>query len=462
MSGHPLIENKDYYTGPRIEDWARWVSFQPQLYFRPQSLEELKGFLIALQGGTFKQRSLRVLGGLHSCAEICVSDVIVDVCDLPKTLEFNVDRSIVTVSANWHFHEFLLALSQQGKSITATGGTDEQTLAGIISTNTAPATPHHTIYELVEWIEYITLDEITNTSIEKRVHKDDPEFPAVICSLGAIGILTKLQLRVVDELYFETVQKIVKLDEFLKDVNLTSQKYDFWRIDWIPDTDVGLIWTAKRIPLGDKDGNYPKDQSQNILEALFDVLDKVESAGPFLDNSMRLIYTGLTRTFGVIKASGPMRNMLPVDRTSPLHVAMAEWSFNPADIHRLLDTCRKYFEKTGWPNLPIEIELTKTDNYFMSPWNWAGLDYIVKLNFMYLTDILGSETERATLMAHLEGLWEELIRASIPFKAHWGKINFMDEQFVHDHFQFDRFEPFIRPIFVNPYLAERIYPNPRR
>ena len=454
------VENKNYYTGPRIEDWARLVSFQPQLYFRPQSLEELKGFLIALQGGAFKQRSLRVLGGLHSCAEICVSDVIVDVCDLPKTLEFNDDCSIVTVSANWHLHEFLLALSQQGKSITATGGTDEQTLAGIIATNTAPATPHYTIYELVEWIEYVTLDEMTNRVIEKRVHKDDPEFPAVIGSLGAIGILTKIQLRLVDELYFETVQKIVKLDEFLKDISQTSQKNDFWRIDWIPDTDIGLSWTAKRIPSADKNGDYPQDQSQSILVALFDFLDKIEAAGPFLDNPMRLVYAGLTRTFGVIKASGPLRNMLPVDRTSPLHVAMAEWSFNPADIHHLLDTCRKYFAKTGWPNLPIEIELTKTDNYFMSPWNWPGLDYILKLNFMYLTDILGSETERAAMMAHLKGLWEDLIRANIPFKAHWGKINFMDEQFVREHFQFERFKPFICPIFVNPYLAERIYPKP--
>jgi len=458
MSGHPHPLHTDYYTGPRIEDWAQWVSFQPQLYFRPQSLEELKGFLAALQGGAFKQRSLRVLGGLHSCAEICVSDMIVDVCDLPKTLEYSSDHSVVTVSANWHFREFLLALSQQGKSITATGGTDEQTLAGIISTNTAPATRRHTIYELVEWIEYITLEQNTHTVIEKRVHKDDPEFPAVVCSLGAIGILTKLQLRVVDELYFETVQKIVKLDEFLADIEQTSQKHDFWRIDWIPDSDVGLIWTAQSIPPGDKDGNYPKDQSQNILVAVFEVLDKIESAGPFLDNPMRLVYSGLARTFGVVKASGPLRNMLPVDRTSPLHVAMAEWSFNPADIHRLLDTCRKYYAKTGWPNLPIEIELTQTDHYFMSPWNWPGLDYILKFNFMYLTDILGGETERAAVVAHLKGLWEELLRVKIPFKAHWGKINFMDEQFVREHFQFDAFQPFICPIFVNPYLAERISP----
>jgi hypothetical protein len=458
MPEQPSVENKNYNIRPRFQDWARLVSFQPRLYFRPQSLEELKGFLTALQVGTFNQSHLRVLGGLHSCAEICVSDAILDVSNLPKTLEFNDDRSMVTVAANWHFHEFLLALSQEGKSITATGGTDEQTLGGLISTNTAPATAQHTIYELVEWVELLTIDQKTSKVIEKRVRKNDPEFLSVIGSLGAIGILTKIQLRVVDELYFETVQKIVKLDEILADVSQTSQKYDFWRIDWIPDTDIGLSWTAKRIPPGDKNGDYPKDQSQNILIALFDFLDKFESAGPFLDNAMRLVYAGLTRTYGVIKARGPMRNMLPVDRTSPLHVAMAEWSFNPADIERLLDTCRKYFAKTGWPNLPIEIELTKTDNYLMSPWNWPGLDYIVKFNFMYLTDILGSEIERTRMIAHLKGLWEELIRVGIPFKAHWGKINFMDEQFVRDHFQFDQFKPFIHPIFINRYLIERFYP----
>jgi len=29
---------------PSFQDWAQFVSFQPQLYFRPQNLDELKGF----------------------------------------------------------------------------------------------------------------------------------------------------------------------------------------------------------------------------------------------------------------------------------------------------------------------------------------------------------------------------------------------------------------------------------
>jgi hypothetical protein len=364
------------------------------------------------------------------------------------------------VSANWHLHDFLLALSAHGKSISATGGTDHQTLAGLISTATAPATPRHRLYDLLEWVEYLTIDEASQSVVEQRVSKTDPAFSAVIGSLGAIGILTKVQFRLIDEPYFETIQKIVKLKEVLTDMAQTSQKYDFWRIDWIPDTDEGLLWAATRIPQADPNGDYSDDQAENILKSIFNLLDKIESAGPLLDTAMRLVYRGITLTYGETKASGPLRNMLPVDRRAPLHVAMAEWSFNPVDLNRLMACCTDYYQHKGWPNLPIEIELTKTDNYFMSPWNWPGLEYIVKFNFMYLTDISGTASEKADILAHLRGLWDHLRQANIPFKAHWGKINFMDYQFVCDQYRFDQFKPFIRSMFLNPYLTDRFNPMP--
>jgi hypothetical protein len=445
-------------NGPDINDWARFVSFQPRLYFRPQDLDELKSFLTGILQGVVKQQGLRVLGGLHSCSDICVSDVIIDVSDLPKTIEFDANNTMVTVSANWHLHDFLAALSEHGKSLSATGGTDEQTLAGLISTDTAPATPYNALFELLNWVEYITIDGDQKTVIEKRVSRGDPAFPAVIGSLGAIGILTKVQFRLIDEPYFETIQKIIKLKEVLSDVAQTSKKYDFWRIDWIPNTDQGLLWAANRILPTNPEGDYPVDQSENILEAIFKVLDKIESAGPLLDNAMRLVYAGLVYTYGEIKASGPLRNMLPVDRRAPLHVAMAEWSFNPGDLDNLLENCQEYYQKNGWPNLPIEIELTKTDNYFMSPWNWQGLEYIVKFNFMYLTDVAEEKAEKEKIIAHLQGLWNHLLNHGIQFKAHWGKINFMDYDYVRNHYEIDQFKPFIRSIFLNKYLNDRLNP----
>jgi len=452
-------ELADEAREPLFQDWARFVSFQPRLYFRPQDLAELKSFLTGLQLGLFKPGQVRVLGGLHSCSDICVADTIVDVSDLPQTIEFDADHTRVTVSANWHLHDFLLALSAHGKSISATGGTDHQTLAGLISTTTAPATSRYALYDLLEWVEYLTIDAESQSVVERRVSVTDPAFPAVIGSLGAIGILTKVQFRLINEPYFETIQKIVKLAEVLTDVDQTSAKYDFWRIDWIPDTDEGLLWAATKIPSADPNGDYAADQAENILKAVFNLLDKRKSTGPLLDRAMRLIYRGIARTYGETKVSGPLRNMLPVDRRTPLHVAMAEWSFDPADLKRLMASCTDYFEHQGWTNLPIEIELTKTDSYYMSPWNWPGLAYIVKFNFMYLMEVSDTAAEREAILTHLHGLWDHLRQAGIPFKAHWGKINFMDAQFVNDRYHFDQFKPFICPLFLNPYLTDRFNPK---
>ena len=328
--------------GPGFEDWAKLISFRPRLYFKPQTIEELKGFLLSVYQGPFVGIIPRVLGSMHSCSKICVSDATIDVGDLPQTIEFSPDFSSVTVSANWHFHAFLLALSQHGKSISATGGTDEQTLAGIISTNTAPATPHTTIYELLQWVEYLAIDEEQHSIVEKHISKTDPDFRAVIGSLGAIGVITRVKFTLVDELYFETIQKIIPVNDVLKDLGKTSQKYDFWRVDWVPDTDKGLLWAATKKPFANSAGDYPEDQTENILIMIFNVLDRLESAGPLLDNSMRILYAGLTLAYGEVKVSGPLRNMLPVDRRAPLHVAMAEWAFNPADTQKLLAACRVY------------------------------------------------------------------------------------------------------------------------
>jgi len=118
----------------------------------------------------------------------------------------------------------------------------------------------------------------------------------------------------------------------------------------------------------------------------------------------------------------------------------------------------------GWPNIPVEIELTKTDPFYLSPWNWKGLDYIVKFNFMFLTNNLedpdGScggddNVYRAGIKTYLKGLWDTLIAAGIPFKAHWGKINFMDQAFVKANYEYDQFKPYIQAPFLNAYLKER-------
>ena len=439
------------------EDWGQLISFDPATVVRPASIDELKAALerVHADGGR-----VRVPGSLHSCSKIVVSDSIIDISGLPKTIDLEPGNDAVVAAANVTLHEFLGELGRHGKSLTATGGTDHQTLAGLISTGTAGASSRHALYELLDWVELVAVDPVTGRAGERRISRGDPDFPAAVCSLGLLGVLTRVRFRIVDELYYSVIQKIVDMNDVLADLDATSAKYDFWRVNWAPKSDKALLWAATAVPRDQSkpDGDYPADQPEHILDVVFHVLDHLHDTGPLLTEAQQLLYKVLTFTYGDTRATGPLRNMLPVDRRAPIHVAMAEWSFRPRDIHLVRGECEAYFEQHGWPNIPTEIELTRVDGNLMSPWDWQDLPYIVKFNFMYLTEVCTEPGEKEQIYTHLRGLWDHLEAAGIPFKAHWGKVNFIDPDFVQRNHRFDAFRPLIAPMFVNDYLADRIGP----
>ena len=448
---------------PVIEDWSRVVSFRPRLYHKPQSIDQVKRFLEAVHHGSLGVSHVRTLGSLHSCAEICADDAVLDLSDLPVQLNFSPGDSTVTASAHCTLHHFLHECSLRGKSLLATGGTDAQALAGIISTNTAPATPSRSVYDLLDWAEFIAVDPATGAAVKRRIQRGDANFPAVVGSLGALGVISQVQFRLVDQPYFEVEMKVIPLAEVLDDLDTTSTRYDFWRVNWLPKSNQGLLWRAKQVPPDQAapEGDYEEDGAENLLKFVFMLWDQVGqgAAGPLLDPVMATVYRLMAAFYNLnpVRASGPLRNMLPVDRRAPLHVAMAEWAFRPTDLTRVMRVCRDYFRGKGWPNIPTEIELTKTDQFYMSPWNWPGLNYIVKFNFMYLTEVCLTPAEMQLIFTHLRGLWDRLVAEGIPFKPHWGKINFMDHAFVAQEFNLAAFKPLVQPMFLNPYLRARLF-----
>lgn len=441
-----------------MEDWGQLIRFEPEHMLRPTGIDELKETLERVHSGELGSRTVRVPGSLHSCSRIVVSNTILDTSRLPKDMAFDDHAAGVVVTANTTLHEFLAELGRRGKSVTATGGTDHQTLAGLISTGTAPASSRHALYDLLEWAEFVTVDRRTGSAIERRITRADPDFPAVVCSLGLLGVLTRARFRLVDQRFFKVVQKIIDLDDALADLQATNAAFDFWRVNWAPNSDKALLWAATATPAGevDPDGDYPVDRSESVLDFVFHAFDRIVETGPLLSKPLELVYDVMARVYGVKEAEGPLRNMLPVDRRAPLRVAMAEWSFRPEDTHTVLGECQQYFAEHGWPNIPTEIEPTRVDGALMSAWNWPGFEYVMKFNFMYLTEVCTKPGEKEEIYAHLRGLWSHLRSFDIPFKAHWGKVNFIDPAFAAEQYDLDRFRRLASPIFTNEYLTKRI------
>jgi hypothetical protein len=455
-----LPSNYYAHTAPVVADWGKVLAFTPGSYFTPRSMDELKALLTAYLIPAGSHPPLRVLGGLHSCSDIYRADVVIDTTKLP--LEFQADAATgqVTASAFMHAHDFLHRAAQAGLSLTALGGTDAQTLAGLISTNTAGATVNHSVYETLNWVEFLAppppgpggggLQTV-------RINSTDPNFAGAICSLGLIGFMTRVGFTLPKQLFYQGTFQAASLQSVLGDLAKTTQTYDFWRIEWLPPgDDQGLLWTAQPIPQpNDPNGDYPVDGTENLLSLLMGLDQAILSNGPFLNLPLSAAYAYLIGNYTTTTASGPMRNIIPCDRLAPLHVAMAEWSFAPADLPQVMSVCTSYFTANQWPNLPIEIECTRTDSYWMSAWNWPGLPYIVKLNFQYLTDYL-TDADKVTMIRHLQGLWNALVAAGITFKAHWGKINFLTPETTAKLYQLQSFRPMIQPGLMNPYLQQRL------
>jgi hypothetical protein len=439
-----------------LKDWGDVFSFAPDEVLRPASIEELKEMLERVAAED--RGRVRVLGSLHSCSEIAVAERVIDPSSLPKSIELEDGDTAVVATANVSLHEFLAELGRHGKSVSATGGTDHQTLAGLISTGTAPASSRNSLYELLDWVELVTVDAASGKAVERRIERGQPEFAAAVCSLGLLGVITRVRFRLVEELYFDVVMKVIELDEVLGDLDATAARYDFWRINWLQKSDKALLWAATAVPRerSKPDGDYPEEEGEQLLDKVFAMLDDLTDTGPLLTWPLEQVYNLLALTYDDAEFSGPLRNMLPVDRRAPLQVSMAEWSFRPADLHRVIGECREYFEQRGWPNIPTEIELSKVDGNLMSPWNWPGLEYVVKFNFMHLTEVCTEPGEKEEIFAHLRGLWEHLRAAGVPFKAHWAKINFIDPEFVRANHRIEEFRPLISPLFVNDHLKERL------
>lgn len=447
-----------YYESalPVVADWGQMVGFSPSLYHAPASLDALAAVLA--DAARDPKRKIRVIGGLHSCSTIFQNDIVIDLSRIPLVFECTPKpdgSGTVVASAHMHVHDFLLRAADHGLSLTATGGTDAQVLAGLIATNTAGATVQTTIYETLAWVEYLAPDASGAIAL-RRVCRDDPDFPGMIASLGVVGVMTTVCFDLVPERYFTAITTVLPPQEVFSNLAATNAKYEFWRIEWLPRNDKQCqLWAATRNPGPEPgDGDYPIDQAEILASELMGIAHSL-GAGFRLDPIVKELYARLAHGYQATRNTGPLRLMIPLDRNAPLRVAMAEWSFAPADAQRAMEICRTYWNRAGWPNLATEVECTKTDNYWMSAWNWPGLDYIVKFNFQYLTSYLGDEA-KAHLVVHLKGLWDALDAAGIPFKAHWGKLNFLDPERIAATCEYDKFRPLIWPQLVNDYLAQRL------
>ncbi|EPS38987.1 hypothetical protein H072_7228 [Dactylellina haptotyla CBS 200.50] len=233
-------------------NWAHIHSSRPQLFLRPQSLEELQ-FIIKLAGKCRKK--VTVVGSSHSPnALTCTPGWMVSLDDFQDVLKVNEDSNEITVQAGIRLYQIHRVLEGLGWAMPNLGTISEQSISGAISTASHGSSLHHGL--ISDDITALTIllsngDHIKcfrdGTTEPKLFDEEDglSLFRAALVSLGALGIITSVTFKAQKSFNLAWTQSLHPHTEIITHWN--SRIFgvaEYERVWWYPYTGKALHWSA--------------------------------------------------------------------------------------------------------------------------------------------------------------------------------------------------------------------------
>lgn len=225
-----------------FKNWAGIYSARPQLYFQPHSVNEV----VTIVNAAVKEgKTLVTVGSGHSSSDICITDEwLLNLDNLREVHQFKEvpDQCYadVTVDAGIRIYQLNDYLAERGYAIQSLGSISEQSVGGIISTGTHGSSPYHGLIssQLVNITivngkgEILFLDSTNNPDV----------FRASMLSLGKIGIIVQVTIRVVPEFRIKSSQEVVNFETLLDKWDTIWTSSEFIRCWWYPYTRKCVLW----------------------------------------------------------------------------------------------------------------------------------------------------------------------------------------------------------------------------
>jgi alditol oxidase len=188
-------------------NWADNIAFSAPAIARPTSIEQLQDLVAS-------SVRLRALGTGHSFNPIADAPAMVSLADLPGTVTLDEQAGTVEAAAGLTFHQLAQALAAEGWALPNMGSLPHISLAGACATGThGSGSALRCLPAYVAGVELVRADgELV------RLDHDDPAFPGVGVSLGALGIITRVRFQVLPSYSMrQQVQLDVPLEAVLAD-----------------------------------------------------------------------------------------------------------------------------------------------------------------------------------------------------------------------------------------------------
>lgn len=343
--------------------WSNWsgsVKSQPRQMVRPRDLDEL---VRVIKDYERAGRYARVFGAGHSFTPIARSDdVLLSLDEMQGVESVDTENRTATVWGGTKLKALGESLYECGLAQENLGDIDVQSIAGAISTGTHGTGV--TFGTLATQVIGLTLVTATGEILECSSERDADLFKAAQVSLGILGIVAKVKLRLVPakRLHYHGHHK--KLDECLDNLEAYKQNNDHFEFFWFPYTDDAqakfINETEEAVTSSSLWSNFNKVVLENYVYWL-------------LSESCRLV-PSLCKT--VCKISGSA--IADVDEinyshrifTTPRMVRFQEMEYNvPAQYFKdVLAEIRQCIDKQQFRvHFPVECRFVHSDDIWLSP-----------------------------------------------------------------------------------------------
>lgn len=380
-------------------NWSGTERSVPSTWFRPQTEADV---VSAVRATRYAGRRLRVVGAAHSFSAVArPDDRAMTLDEVAGVVAVSGDR--VTVRAGTRLRDLSAALLAQGLTLPVVGSVQAQSVAGAITTGThGSSLVHGNLASLVTGLRLVD-----GRGRAVALDENDPRLPGARVSLGALGVITEVTLRV--EPAFRLRQRVEHVDvnglgRRLAEVARSAEWVKCW---WLPLASTAQVVRYERTidPLSTRPSAAAlRALDERVLHrfvfpALVRYTHRRPDAVPAVNERLSSLYLGPD---GLVGQSSLMLNtpMPLVHRETEAAVPLAA----AGDlVERLV---RRVQHDRVAADFPLEMRFVRGDDAWLSPAHGTDTCQIGA----YTTD--GPDRAR-----YFRAFWEEVGIA----RPHWGK-----------------------------------------
>ena len=288
-----------------------------------------------------------------------------------KVLSMDTGSRIVTVQAGLRIRDLCAVLRDNGLALPNLGSINEQSIAGAMATGTHGSSLRHGLMSQSVLGLKITLANGRSVSCSAEQNLD--LFRAALVSLGALGIVTEVTLKVVPDFNIEWEQHLRSQDVILSDWTQDLwTKHEFTRVWLFPYMKQCVLWTADQTH---KPHRAPKSSwfsgrlGYHIYHLLLYVGQYVPRMLPAIEKFVISVQYGGAGTSAVEEGrTGLLMNcmysQLVNEWAVPLHRGPEALTRLSAWLHGDNETAAIPYDSRGiWVHAPIEVRVTDSSNH---------------------------------------------------------------------------------------------------